>query len=169
MIRVNSVDEVINPLLIQPGSVIYISGNAATPQVLLEQLGLDHSIKNVDTYGVLWLGERIRAAVHRERCSTLTHRIIFNSYITREAVNKGWAYYHPIHLSEIPRYIKSAIKPNVVMLQVNGPDRGGNYSLGTTVEGVLEAIFTCHKNGGIVIAECNAKMPFVLGTTFPRA
>lgn len=169
MIRVNSVDEVINPLLIQPGSVIYISGNAATPQVLLEQLGLDHSIKDVDTYGVLWLGERIRPLFTEKRCATLTHRIIFNSYITREAVNNGWAYYHPIHLSEIPRYVRSAIKPNVVLLQVNGPDRGGNYSLGTTVEGVLEAINTCHKNGGIVIAERNAKMPFVLGTTVPES
>ncbi len=34
---------------------------------------------------------------------------------------------------------------------------------------MLEAIFTCHKNGGIVIAERNAKMPFVLGTTVPES
>lgn len=169
MIRVNSASDVINPLLIQPGSAIYISGNAASPQILMEQLGLDLSIKNVDTYGVLWLGERIRPLFSEKRCQTLTHRIIFNSYITREAVNKGWAYYHPIHLSEIPRYVRSAIKPNVVLLQVAGPDRGGNYSLGTTVEGVLEAVFTCHKQGGIVIAERNAKMPFVLGTTIPES
>ncbi|MGB5105940.1 MAG: acetyl-CoA hydrolase/transferase C-terminal domain-containing protein [Candidatus Zixiibacteriota bacterium] len=169
MIRVNSAADVINPFLIQPGSVIYISGNAATPQVLCEQLANDFSIKEVDTYGVLWLGERIRPLFSEKRCRTITHRIIFNSYITREAVNNGWAYYHPIHLSEIPRYIRSAIKPNVVLLQVKGPDRGGNYSLGTTVEGVLQAVFTCHKQGGIVIAERNEKMPFVLGTTIPES
>jgi acyl-CoA hydrolase len=52
---------------------------------------------------------------------------------------------------------------------VSGPDQGGNYSLGTTVEGVLAAIQTAKDKGGLVIAELNKRMPFVLGTTIPES
>ncbi len=169
MIKVSDAADVINPLLIQPGSVIYCAGNAATPQVLLEQLAADLAIKHVDMYAVLPLGERIAPLFSQERCRELTHRVIFNSKITREAVNNGWAFYHPLHLSEIPRYVHSHMHPNVVLLSVNGPDRAGNYSLGTTVEGVLTAIQYANKHGGIVIAERNERMPFVLGTTVPES
>lgn len=169
MIKVSSAADVINPLLIQPGSVLYASGNAATPQILFEQLAFETGIKDIDLYGVLFLGDRIRPLFSEAACRRITHRIIFNSYITREAVNRGWAYYHPLHLSEIPKYIESAIHPNIVLLQVSGPDRGGNYSLGTTVEGVLSAVLTCRRQGGIVIAERNECMPFVLGTTIPES
>ncbi len=168
MIKVASAADVINPLLIQPGSVLYASGNAATPQVLFEQLAIETGIKDIDLYGVLFLGDRILPLFSEAACRRITHRIIFNSHITREAVNRGWAYYHPLHLSEIPKYIESAIHPNIVLLQVAGPDRGGNYSLGTTVEGVLSAVITCRRHGGIVIAERNEQMPFVLGTTIPE-
>ncbi len=169
MIKVSCAADVVNPLLIQPGSVIYASGNAATPQSLIEHLGIETGIKDVDLYAVLLLGDRIRSAFTEEACGRITYRIIFNSYITREAVNRGWAFYHPLHLSEIPRYIKSAIHPSVAFVCVSGPDRGGNYSLGTTVEGVLEAVNFCNHNGGIVIAERNEHMPFVLGTTIPES
>ncbi len=169
MIKVADASDVINPLLLQPGSVIYSAGNAATPQVLLEQLANDLSIKHVDIYSVLPLGERIAKLYSEERCREITHRVIFNSRITREAVNRGWAYYHPLHLSEIPRYIHSHMHPNVVLLSVNGPDRAGNYSLGTTVEGVAAAIQYANRHGGIVGAERNERMPFVLGTTIPES
>jgi hypothetical protein len=53
------------------------------------------------------------------------------------------------------------------MITVSGPDNGGNYSLGTTVEGVYAAVETAKRNGGIVIGERNARMPFVLGCTIP--
>jgi hypothetical protein len=43
----------INNKTLKPGSVAYSAGNAATPQVLLEQLAKDLSIKQMDLYGVL--------------------------------------------------------------------------------------------------------------------
>lgn len=166
---VSSVDEAINPQVIKPGSVIYTSGNAATPQELLGQLAADITIKDVHLYGVLMLGERLRPLFSEERCRTITHRIIFASAITREAVNNGWAYYHPMHLSEIPKYLRKKIRPDVALISVAGPDNGGNYSLGTTVEGVHAAIQAAKQRGGTVIAERNRKMPFVLGTTIPES
>ena len=162
---VNNVDDAINPSTLKPGSVIYCAGNASTPQVLLEQLGADTAIKDVEMYGVLPLGERIAGCFTKERCQDITHRVIFNSAMSRGAVNQGWAKYHPMHLSEIPKNIRRGIMPNVVLASVAGPDHGGNYSLGTTVEGILQAIHTCKERGGTVIVERNKRMPFVLGTT----
>jgi len=164
---VSKVENVINSATLRPGSVIYAAGNAATPQLLLRELARDLSIKDVMLFGVLFLGAGLEPLFSEERCRRLTHRVIFNSSLSREAVNKGWAKYHPLHLSEIPRYLETHIQPTVVLLSVSGPDNGGNFSLGTTVEGVFSAIRRAKANGGIVIAECNARMPFVLGTTIP--
>jgi len=165
MIKIKHADEAINPKVIKPGSTIYTSGNAATPQELLLQLAIDLSIEHVALYSVLLLGDRLKPLFTKERCQGLTHRVIFNSYLTREAVNRGWAKYHPMHLSEIPKNAREALGPDVVLVGVSGPDHGGNYSLGTTVESVLAAIQTVRKRGGIVIAEKNNQMPFVLGST----
>ena len=167
MKKVKSADEVINSRIIMPGSVIYTSGNAATPQELLGQLATDTSIKDVELCSVLLLGDRLTPLFTEETCARVTHRVIFNSMLTRAAVNNGWAFYHPTHLYEVPEYVRHWIDPDIVLVSVSGPDHGGNYSLGTTVEGVLAAVQTAKKRGGIVVAERNAKMPFVLGTTIP--
>jgi acyl-CoA hydrolase len=165
---IKNAEEAINPNVLRPGSTIYSSGNAATPQALLEQLARDLSIKHIALYSVLLLGERIVPLFSEERCKKLTHRVIFNSHITREAVNKGWAKYHPMHLSEVPKYALREPGPDIALISVAGPDPGGNYSLGTTVEAVLAAIRSARRQGGCVIAEKNNKMPFVLGTTISK-
>ncbi|HWR81875.1 MAG TPA: acetyl-CoA hydrolase/transferase C-terminal domain-containing protein [Candidatus Deferrimicrobium sp.] len=167
MKTVRRVDEIINPSIIKPGSVVYASGNAGTPQVLLGQLAADLSIKEVDLFSILLLGDRLKPLFSEERCRELTHRVIFNSYLSREAVNHGWAKYHAMHLSEVPTNLRRKRGVDVVLLSVSGPDPGGNYSLGTTVEAVEAAIETVRDKRGLVIAERNAQMPFVLGTTIP--
>ncbi|MCK5124697.1 MAG: acetyl-CoA hydrolase/transferase family protein [candidate division Zixibacteria bacterium] len=169
MIVVSAVEDVINSSILKPGSIIYTAGNASTPQVLLEQLASDLSIKDLSMYSVLLLGRKIKGLFSEQRCQDLTHRVIFNSQATKEAVNNGWAKYHPIHLSEIPRNIRHGIRPDVVFITVAGPDKGGNYSLGTTVEGVYEAVKVAKKKGGIVIAERNKNMPFILGSSIPES
>ncbi len=165
---ITQVDEAINSTVLKPGSVVYTSGNAATPQVLLEHLASDLSIEKIALYSVLLLGDRLKTLFSEERCRELTHRVIFNSNLTREAVNYGRAKYHPMHLSEVPKYALWSEGFNVVLVSVSGPDHGGNYSLGTTVESVLAAIHSAKRKGGVVIAERNAQMPFVLGTTIPE-
>lgn len=164
---IKSADQAINPGVIKPGSVIYTSGNAATPQELLLQLAADLSIRHVALYSVLPLGDRLVPLFSQERCEGLTHRVLFSSYLSRRAINEGWAKYHPMHLSEIPRYAEADGGPNVVLLSVAGPDNAGNYSLGTTVESVLAAVHSARRQKGVVIAERNKQMPFVLGTTIP--
>ena len=164
MKKVKKVEDIINSRLIKPGDIIYTAGNAATPQVLLKQLSADPSIKDVEMLSILLLGD-IAELFSEQACKRITHRIIFNGEHSREAVNTGRATYQLLHLSDIPRQLKYNIKPDVVLLQVSGPDNGGNYSFGTTVEGVKAAVDSARAGGGLVIAECNKKMPFVLGTS----
>jgi 4-hydroxybutyrate CoA-transferase len=161
---IKEVSEVINTTLLKPGSVIYTSGNAATPQILLKQLINDTSIKDIELISVLLLGE-IEEIFSKETCQRIKHRVIFSGPYSRKALNEGMATYQVMHLSHIPYQIKNYLKPNVAFIQVSGPDKGGNYSYGTTVEGVQAAVNTARANGGIVIAERNKQMPFILGTT----
>ena len=166
MKKVSNPEEVINASVIKPGSRIYASGNAATPQQLLNVLAADESIRGVELMGVLFLGD-ISELFSEESCSRITHRVIFNGPASREATNTGRAKYQLMHLSDIPEQLRHHIRPDVAMISVSGPDNGGNYSLGTTVEAVQAAVETVKNNGGIVIAERNARMPFVLGCTIP--
>lgn len=163
---VQRIEDIVNNTLLPPGSRIYASGNAATPQVLFRQLAADTTIRDVEMMGVLFLGE-LTDLFSKTTCDRITHRIIFNSHHTREAANRGWAKYQLMHLGDIPMQVREYFKPNVAMITVAGPDNGGNFSLGTTVEGVMAAIETVRANDGLVIAEHNARMPFVLGDTVP--
>ena len=161
---VSRVEEAINSKNIPDGSIIYTSGNAATPQVFLRHIAEDTSIKNVAMLSVLILGD-IGKLFSSETCERITHRVIFNGPYSREAMNTGRASYQLIHLSDIANQMREYVKPNVIFMSVAGPDNGGNYSYGTTVEGVKGAIDACLAQGGTIIAERNAKMPFVMGTT----
>ncbi len=161
---VSKVEEAINSFNIKPGSVMYTSGNAAAPQTLLNQLAKDTSIRDVELLSVLLLGN-IQELFSNQACRRITHRIIFSGPYSREPLNKGLATYQLMHLSDIPHQVREYLKPNICLLSVSGPDNGGNYSYGTTVEGVPSAVQSAQASGGLVIAERNAQMPFVLGTT----
>lgn len=157
-------EDAVNGTTLPPGSRIYCAGNASTPQVLLKQIVDDKDIKDVELIGALLLGD-IDSLFSQECCDRITHRVLFNGAHSRAAVNNEWAMYQLLHLSDIPWQLKNYIKPSVALITVSGPDNGGNYSLGTTVEALQTAVQTVKANGGVVIAERNARMPFVLGTT----
>ncbi len=161
---VSKVEDVINSTYIRPGSVIYAAGNAAVPQVMLRQLARDPYIYNVELLSVLLLGQ-VEELFTEVACQKIKHRIIFSGPHSRQPLNMGQATYQLMHLSDIPKQVKSYIKPSIAMFTVSGPDNGGNYSFGTTVEGVQSAVHSIRENGGLVIVERNRKMPFVLGTT----
>lgn len=164
MKKVNKVEDIINSTYIKQGSMIYVAGNAAVPQVLLRQIAKDPYIYNIDMLSVLLLGE-VEELFSEEVCQRIKHRIIFSGPHSRKPLNKGWATYQLMHLSDIPNQVERYLKPNICMFTVSGPDNGGNYSFGTTVEGVQSAVHAIRENGGLVIVERNEQMPFVLGTT----
>ncbi len=164
MKHITKVEEVVNSTTIPKGSRIYSAGNASTPQILLKQLASDTSITDVELLGVLLLGD-IEALFSPESCARITHRVIFNSAFSRPAVNSDMAMYQLMHLSDIPRQIRTHLPPDIALITVSGPDNGGNYSLGPGVEALPAVIETVKARGGLVIAERNAKIPFILGTT----
>ncbi len=164
---VQKVEDVINPNILKPGSVIYCSGNAATPKVFLNQMARDTAIRDIEMLSVLLLGD-VEQVFSDEACNRITHRIIFNGPHSRRAVSEGHARYQVMHLSDVPKQLKECIKPNVAMLSVAGPDNGGNYSLGCTIEGVVQAVRSAKENGGVVIAERNCNTPFILGATISQ-
>lgn len=164
---VKRIEDAINSSTLKPGSRIYCSGNAATPQSFLKQIAADDAITDVEMLSVLLLGD-IKSIFDEKVCQRVTHRIIFNGPHSRSAVNQGLARYQLMHLSDIPRQLKNFIKPDVAIISVAGPDNGGNYSLGTTVEGIAEAVRCAKENHGVVIAERNDRMPFILGATIPE-
>ncbi|MDZ7740313.1 MAG: acetyl-CoA hydrolase/transferase C-terminal domain-containing protein [Bacteroidota bacterium] len=163
MIQTNNIEEAINAKNIPPGSRIYCAGNASTPQIFLNQIAADESIRDIEILGVLLLGE-IESIFSEKVCQRISHRIIFNGPHSRSVVNTDRASYQLMHLSDIPHQLRNYLHPDVVLLTVSGPDQGGNYSYGTTVEGIKAAVDTVREKGGLVIAERNARMPFVLGT-----
>jgi acyl-CoA hydrolase len=164
MRKITKASDIINSTYIKPGSLIYVGGNAAVPQELIRQLARDPYIYNIDLLSILMLGD-VEELFTQETCQRIKHRIIFSGPYSREALNKGWATYQLMHLSDIPNQIQRYLKPNICMFTVSGPDNGGNYSFGTTVEGVQSAVHSIRENGGLVIVEKNKQMPFVLGTT----
>ena len=161
---VKNIEDAVNARNIPPGSIIYSGGNAGSPQALLQQLAKDRSIQDVELLGVLLLGD-IGELFSDEACDRITHRVIFNGSHSREAMNSGKASYQLLHLSDIPRQMRENVRPNVVLLSLAGPDNGGNFSYGASVEGCKAAVESAKAQGGVVIAERNARMPFILGTT----
>ncbi len=135
---VSKVEEIINPQFLSPGSMIYCGGNAATPQVLLKQIIKDKTIKDVELLSLLLLGD-VKELFSKEACNRIAHRVVFSGLHSRKALNDGLASYQMMHLSDIPHQVRNYLKPNVVLLTVAGPDIGGNYSYGTTVEGLQAA------------------------------
>ena len=129
---IKHVSEAVNSTVIKPGSVIYTGGNAASPQTLLKQLVVDKSIKDIELISILLLGD-IQDLFIKESCQRIKHRVIFSGPYSRKALNEGMATYQVMHLSNVPFQVKNYLKPNIVFVNVSGPDKGGNYSYGTTV------------------------------------
>lgn len=161
---VKKAEDIINKVYVKPGSVIYTAGNAAAPQVLLRALARDPYLYDIELLSVLLLGD-LKELFTDVACQKIKHRIIFSGPHSRGPLNRGLATYQLMHLSDIPKQITNYIKPNIAIFTVSGPDNGGNYSYGTTVEGVQSAVHSIRENGGLIIVERNRQMPFVLGTT----
>ncbi|MGC9961076.1 MAG: acetyl-CoA hydrolase/transferase C-terminal domain-containing protein [Acidimicrobiales bacterium] len=70
--------------------------------------------------------------------------------------------YLPMRLSLVPRLFAVARAPDVVLLHTS-PPRSGKVSLGIEVNILPAAIEHAHANGGLVVAQCNPRMPYTYG------
>lgn len=148
--------------VVKSGDRVYISGNAATPYVLMEALAArKDELKDVELVHVLLLGEDPLSRSEME--GHFRHNSLFVGPADRKAINEGRADYVPIFLHQIPLLFLSEQMPlDVAMLHVSPPDEHGFMSLGVEVLASKAAA----EKAKIVIAQVNDKMPRVLGDSF---
>lgn len=141
---------------------VYISGNAATPYVLMKALASrKDELKDVELTHVLLLGEDPLSKPGME--GHFRHNSLFVGPADRKAINEGRADYVPIFLHQIPDLFYSGQMPiDVAMLHLSPPDEHGFMSYGVEVL-ASKAVAETAK---IVIAQVNEKMPRVLGDSF---
>lgn len=148
--------------LIKSGDRVYVSGNAATPFILLESLAQrKEELRNVEITHVLLLGQDPISKPGMKE--SFRHNSLFVGPADRKAVNEGECEYVPVHLHMIPRLVKSRLlKIHVAMVQVSPPDNHGYMSLGVEVLASKAVVETAD----IVIVQVNENMPRTLGDCF---
>ncbi len=141
---------------------VYISGNAATPYVLLKALAArKDELEEVELVHVLLMGEDPLSRPEME--GHFRHNSLFVGPADRKAINEGRADYVPIFLHQIPNLFYSGQMPiDVAMLHLSPPDEHGFMSFGVEVLASKAAAETAK----IVIAQVNEKMPRILGDSF---
>ncbi len=148
--------------VVKSGDRAYISGNAATPYVLMNALAArKDELKDVELVHVLLMGEDPLARPEME--GHFRHNSLFVGPADRKAINEGRADYVPIFLHQIPLLFLSEQMPlDAAILHVSPPDEHGFMSLGVEVLASKAAA----EKAKIVIAQVNDKMPRVLGDSF---
>ncbi|MBN2244487.1 MAG: acetyl-CoA hydrolase/transferase family protein [Candidatus Aminicenantes bacterium] len=148
--------------IIKSNDRVFISGNAATPYVLVNALAArKNELKNIELVHVLLLGEDPFSKPEME--GHFRHNSLFVGPADRKAINEGRADYIPIFLHQIPALFFSGQMPlDVAVIHLSPPDEHGFMSYGVEVLCSKAAAETAK----IVIAQVNEKMPRVLGDSF---
>src|SRR5678815_3757934 len=147
--------------VIQSGQRVFLSGNCAVPQVVLQALvQRSPELQDIEIIQVLTIGNSdycTPAVAQHLRVNSL-----FISTNIREAVNDGRADFTPVFLSEIPALYTTELPIDVALIQLSPPDPHGFCSYGVEVGVTKAAAEAAH----IVIAEINPHMPRTLGDSF---
>jgi acyl-CoA hydrolase/RimJ/RimL family protein N-acetyltransferase len=151
---------------IHAGDRIFVGTGCGEPQYLVKALInyvesdpkalLDAEVLHVWTLGLApYTAEKFK--------SNFRHNSFFVGGNTREAINKGFADYSPVFLSQVPGLFRSrAIRIDVALVQTSPPDMHGNMSLGVSVDIVKAAV----ESARVVIVQVNNNMPRVHGDGF---
>ncbi len=150
--------------LIESGQRLYISGNAATPFLLLDALAQRYAeLHDVEIMHVLLLENGHEDPLAQpEMQGHFRHNSLFVGPADREAVNAGQADYIPVFLSDIPDLLRDQLRPNVAVIHTSPLDEHGFLSLGVECVSTKAAVETAD----VVIAQVNHKMPRTLGDAF---
>jgi acyl-CoA hydrolase len=148
--------------VVKSGDRVYISGNAATPYVLMQALSArKDDLKDVELVHVLLLGDDPLSKPEME--GHFRHNSLFVGPADRKAINEGRADYVPIFLHQIPEIFYTGQMPlDVAVLHLSPPDEHGFMSFGVEVLASKAAA----EKAKIVIAQVNDRMPRVLGDSF---
>lgn len=129
---------------------VVVSGNFATPARLLALLDTA-----VESYRLFILNAQ-NALPDREG-------VVYETPFVGPAMrDHGRLDYLPMRLSLVPRLFAVARPPDVVLVHTSVPAKG-KVSLGVEVNILPAAIEQARANGGLVVAQCNPKMPYTYG------
>lgn len=129
---------------------VVVSGNFATPKRLVDLFDT-----TVESYRLFILNAQ-EVLPNREG-------VVYETPFVGPAMRGHAALdYLPMRLSLVPQLFAVARPPDVVMLHTSLP-RKGKVSLGIEVNILPAAIERAKSNGGLVIAQCNPKMPYTYG------
>ncbi len=148
--------------VVKSGDRVYISGNAATPYVLMKALAQrKDELRDVELVHVLLMGEDPLSKPEME--GHFRHNSLFVGPADRKAINEGRADYVPIFLHQIPDLFYSGQMPlDVAMLHLSPPDEHGFMSFGVEILASKAAA----EKAKVIIAQVNDQMPRVLGDSF---
>ena len=147
---------------IKSGDKIFISGNAATPFVLIDALAArKDELYGVEVNHVLLVGEDPLSKIGMEE--HFRHNSLFVGPADRKAIQEGRSDYVPVFLFEIPAlFINRLIPLDAAIIQVSPPDEHGFMSYGVECLATKAAA----ESAKFVIAQVNANMPRTLGDSF---
>ena len=153
----SSIEETLS--VIKSGSKVFIHGASATPLSLIDGLVNLHNLENINTYHLHLNGAE---KLGSESCKHINPVSLFTGAVLRNKINKGFADYVPIFLSDIPnQFYSKNIDLDLAIVQLSAPDRHGFCSLGTSIDAARAAVDTAK----IVIAEINDQMPRTFGAS----
>ena len=155
-----SADEAVS--VVKSGDRIFLSGNGATPFLLINALAKKGpDLRDVEINHLLLLGKDPLGTKEFE--GHFRHNSQFVGPADRPALSEGRGDYVPVHLSDIPGLFSKRVIPlDVAILHLSPPDNHGYLSLGVECGASLAA----SDSANVVIAQVNEKMPITLGDVF---
>lgn len=150
----NTVGEVLS--LVAPGQRLFVAGFSGHPHELMS--------------GLVSMAARLRptrivTAVMLPDGSPLSSwpgssfgriDLLYAGKAMKRGLDEGWADYLPVHLSQLPCYLRSGKLPvDVACIQVSPPDRDGRCHFGLSVDVLPEAIAAAKT----VLAQINSALP----------
>lgn len=148
--------------IVKSGDRIFVSGNAATPTLLMNALSRRApELMDVEVNHVLLLGDDPLSKPGME--GHFSHNSLFVGPADRAAIAGGYSNYVPVHLSQIPALFTDGYIPlDVAFVHLSQPDEHGFMSLGVECAISKAAV----ESAKVVVAQVNEKMPRTLGDVF---
>ena len=147
---------------IHSGQRVFIHSVAMTPHTLIDALcARSEELREVELVHIHTEGDA--PYVNPELSASFSHNACFVGSNVRQAVNKGYADYIPVFLSEMPLLFRRGHLPiDVALISVSPPDNHGYCSLGPSVDITMAAL----ESAKLVIAEINSNVPRTHGDGF---
>lgn len=149
------------PVLVRPGSRVFLGSYAATPLALVHSLlAQADALVDIELVHLLTLGDSPWVEEHYH--GHLNANALYLGPGVQQALAVGHADYTPTYAFEIPSLFRQRILAlDVALVQVTPPDKSGRCSLGVTCDITRAAVDTAP----VVIAQVNPRLPRTCGET----